>query len=66
MKALRKNKTSKYRGVTWHKRMKMWMVAYNDKFEGYFKEEHDAGKRFDILLIRNGKPPCNVLKPVTK
>lgn len=40
-----KNKSSKYRGVCWHKTRKMWMAtAINKKYIGYFNNEYDAYK----------------------
>jgi len=38
-----KNKSSKYRGVCWHKERKMWMAtAINRKYIGYFNTELEA------------------------
>lgn len=39
--------TSKYRGVSFSKRDKIWRVNYRGKGYGVFKKEKDAAKRFD-------------------
>ena len=50
----KKEKTSQYKGVSWHKESKNWHVQVRSKERklksgGYFKDELDAGKRVNQL-----------------
>ncbi len=57
----RKNKISKYRGVTWHKGNNRWYsqitVDYKNIYLGSFTNEEDAKKAFDLARekYRQGK-----------
>merc|ERR1712034_85219 len=59
-----KEKTSQYKGVTWHKRCKKWYVALRSKngklkFGGYFSDELDAAKRVNQFCKELGIPHKN-------
>jgi hypothetical protein len=49
-----KKGTSKYTGVTWHKKIGKWMSSIRidgkKKFLGYFDNEEEAGKSYDYIL----------------
>ena len=53
----RKNPSSKYKGVSWKKQKKKWLVQirYNGqrKFLGYFKDEIQAAKAYDKAAKKN-------------
>lgn len=42
----------------WRARIRINGVVY----DGYYKTEKDAAIAIDKILIRNGKPPINILK----
>ena len=52
----RKNTTSKYKGVSWQSRSKMWKATITCKhkahFLGYYKNEEDAARAYDKIAIR--------------
>lgn len=43
-----KHKTSKYRGVYWHKGAKKWMVRIGNKDLGVYKSEKNAAIMYDL------------------
>ena len=50
----KKEKTSKYRGVYWHKKHKKWdaricLKGQKPKFGGYFEDEVDAAQKVNQL-----------------
>merc|ERR1712034_33130 len=50
----KKEKTSQYKGVSWHKRTRKWFVRIypkeqKQKYGGYFQDELDAAKRVNQL-----------------
>lgn len=46
-----KNSSSKYKGVSWHKRQKKWQakikINQREKFLGYFSSENDAAMAYE-------------------
>merc|ERR1712034_102417 len=57
-------KTSQYKGVSWHKRTKQWRVQIHlkgqkRKYGGMFKDELDAAKRVNQLCDELEIPPQN-------
>lgn len=42
-----KNNTHEYKGMTFHKTKKKWLVRVAQKFVGYFKTEKEAAKAYD-------------------
>ena len=57
-----KQKTSKYRGVHWHKNCRRWEVklqGQKPKYGGTFNDEMDAAKRVNELCEELGIPPKN-------
>merc|ERR1712034_228001 len=57
-------KTSQYKGVSWHKQMKKWYVRINikgqkAKFCGYFEDELDAAERVNQLREKLEIPLLN-------
>ena len=60
----KKEKTSQYKGVTWHKQRKKWFVLIHlkgqkRKYGGMFKDELDAAKRVNQLCEEFAIPPQN-------
>jgi len=60
----KKEKISKYKGVTWHKNSGKWYVTiylkgHKRKYGGMFKDELDAGKKVNQLCEEFGIPPQN-------
>jgi len=60
----KKEKTSQYKGVTWHKQRKKWYVRIcikgeEPKYGGIFKDELDAAKRANQLCEELGIPLQN-------
>jgi len=60
----KKEKTSQYKGVSWHKCTKKWHVQIcvkggKKKYGELFKDELDAGKRVNQLCEELGIPPQN-------
>jgi hypothetical protein len=55
----KKISSSKYKGVTWHKRMKKWtaQICYQGKHKslGYFDDETDAAKAYDDAAKKHHK-----------
>ena len=49
----KKNGTSKYKGVTWHKASKKWSVAFNKKWIGAFSDEVEAARVYDKCAIEH-------------
>ena len=57
-------KSSKFKGVTWHKRAMVWQASImhggKSKFLGYFKKEEEAAKAYDLACASKfgefGKP----------
>lgn len=41
-----------------------WCISINGVSKTSFKTEYDAAKAVDVILIRRGKEPINVLKRV--
>jgi hypothetical protein len=59
-----KEKTSKYKGVTWHRESGKWYVqiyqkGQNPKYGGHFNDELEAAKRANQLCEELGIPPQN-------
>lgn len=52
----RKPKTSPHKGVWWHKRLKKWTAAigvnYRQKHLGYFDDQEDAAKAYDVAAAK--------------
>ena len=52
---LQANTSSKYKGVSWHKRIKRWSAKINYRKQaihlGYFKDEIDAAKAYNAKAI---------------
>jgi hypothetical protein len=60
----KKEKTSQYKGVSWHRRMRKWIVRITlkgqaPKYGGYFEDELDAAKRVNELCAEFGIPFLN-------
>jgi hypothetical protein len=60
----KKEKTSQYKGVSWHKESGKWYVVIYLKgqkpiYGGYFKDELDAAKRMNQLCEELGIPLQN-------
>ena len=60
----KKEKTSRYKGVDWNKKRKIWRVRVwskegKSKFGGHFQDELDAVKRVNQLCEELGIPPQN-------
>ncbi len=55
-----KEKTSKYRGVSWHKRDGKWQaqikVAGENENLGFFDDEEEAARAFDTRAAELGRP----------
>ena len=50
------NKTSKYKGVGWHKAKRKWRVRVKDIHVGYFDDEQEAAKAYnERALIEFGE-----------
>ncbi len=51
-----KNKTSKYRGVSWNKNMRCWLAQIQCKYKktnlGYFVNEVEAAKTYDYNALK--------------
>ena len=60
--------SSKYKGVTWHKRDEMWMssIRLNNKtkFLGYFDSEEDAAQAYNFAAIEHHGEFANLNKAV--
>lgn len=50
----RDGKVSKYYGVSYHKRDKVYQVAVNKKYMGSFKTEIEAAKKYDEIVLSMG------------
>ena len=64
----KREKTSKYKSVYWHREHKKWdaricLKGQKPKFGGYFKDEVDAAKRVNQLCEQLGIP-AQILKSV--
>ncbi len=46
------NTTSKYKGVTWHKRNKRWQVMISGIYVGCYKDEIEAAIIYDTIAKR--------------
>merc|ERR1712096_359501 len=59
----KKGKTSRYKGVIWHKKSRKWYVLIlkgkERKYGGVFKDELDAAKRVNELCEKFGIPTQN-------
>ena len=60
----KKEKTSQYKGVYWHRERKKWCARLSlkngkVKFGGNFKDELDAAKKVNQLCEELGVPPHN-------
>ena len=62
--------TSKYNGVSYNNRREKWIarITIDGEFveAGGHEHERDAAKAVDMALIRRGKQPINILKPLNK
>lgn len=59
---IRKNKTSKYRGVFRHKTNDRWVAKCNHKYLGCFKKELDAAAAYNKAAIENFKEAAKLNK----
>ncbi len=61
---MKKDKTSKYSGVSWRKSARKWVAAVTIKgvkhHVGSFDDEREAAKMVDICLMKHGKEPKNL------
>lgn len=61
-------RSSKYIGVSYRKSYRRWVASISiDKkrvYIGSFTDERQAARMVDITLIRYGKKPKNLFKPV--
>jgi len=60
----KKQKSSQFKGVVWHKRTGKWHVQIQPKgdkqmYGGYFKDELDAAQRVNHICEELGVPPQN-------
>jgi len=60
----KRERTSQYKGVYWHRKVKMWyarvsLKGYKQKYAGIFNDEQDAAKRVNQLCEELGIPPQN-------
>ena len=51
-KAPKRNKYSKFKGVTFHKRDRRWVAICNEKHIGNFDTETDAAKAYDKFIVK--------------
>lgn len=52
--------TSRFKGVTWNARKRRWLVAFRAngqyRFVGYFRDEEEAARAFDVASLRANGP----------
>lgn len=55
-RAKKENCTSKYKGVTWNSKAKMWTVSSSTNYLGSFEDEEEAARKYDTFsLLKYGE-----------